>query len=40
MLAAATYVVVAIGKLPGWRIERAGAALLGASPILFGVLWL
>jgi len=28
---AATYVVVAIGKLPGYRIDRAGAALLGGA---------
>jgi di/tricarboxylate transporter len=28
---AATYVVVAIGKLPGYRLDRAGAALVGAS---------
>ena len=28
---AATYLVIAIGKLPGFRIDRAGAALLGAS---------
>jgi Na+/H+ antiporter NhaD/arsenite permease-like protein len=27
----ATYAVVAIGKLPGTRLDRAGAALLGAS---------
>jgi di/tricarboxylate transporter len=27
----ATYVVVAIGKLPGYRIDRAGAALLGGA---------
>ena len=25
----ATYVVIAVGKLPGYRIDRAGAALLG-----------
>jgi Na+/H+ antiporter NhaD/arsenite permease-like protein len=28
---AATYVVVAIGKLPGYQLDRAGAALVGAS---------
>jgi Na+/H+ antiporter NhaD/arsenite permease-like protein len=28
---AATYLIIAIGKLPGYRIDRAGAALLGAS---------
>jgi di/tricarboxylate transporter len=27
----ATYVVVALGKIPIYRIDRAGAALLGAS---------
>jgi Na+/H+ antiporter NhaD/arsenite permease-like protein len=32
----ATYAVVAIGKLPGYRIDRAGAALLGGS-VLVGV---
>jgi Na+/H+ antiporter NhaD/arsenite permease-like protein len=26
-----TYAVIAIGKLPGFRLNRAGAALLGAS---------
>lgn len=35
----ATYVVVAIGKLPYYRIDRAGAALLGGSLLVgFGVL--
>ncbi len=28
---AATYLVMAIGKLPGYQLDRAGAALLGAS---------
>ncbi len=28
---AGTYLVVAIGKLPGFRVDRAGAALIGAS---------
>ncbi len=28
---AATYIVIAIGKLPGFYLDRAGAALLGAS---------
>ena len=28
---AATYLVMAIGKLPGYRLDRAGAALLGAA---------
>jgi Na+/H+ antiporter NhaD/arsenite permease-like protein len=36
---AATYVVIAIGKLPGLYLDRAGAALLGASlMIAVGVL--
>jgi hypothetical protein len=29
-----TYAVIAIGKLPGSRMDRAGAALLGASLML------
>jgi Na+/H+ antiporter NhaD/arsenite permease-like protein len=34
-----TYFVIAIGKLPGYRIDRAGAALLGATlMVAFGVL--
>jgi Na+/H+ antiporter NhaD/arsenite permease-like protein len=28
---AATYLVIAVGKLPGYQLDRAGAALLGAS---------
>ncbi len=28
---AATYLVMALGRVPGWRLDRAGAALLGAS---------
>ena len=28
---AATYIVIAIGKLPGFYLDRAGAALIGAS---------
>jgi Na+/H+ antiporter NhaD/arsenite permease-like protein len=36
-----TYFVIAIGKLPGYRIDRAGAALLGATlMVAFGVLTL
>lgn len=36
---AATYIVVAIGEAPGYRLDRAGAALLGASLIVgLGVL--
>jgi Na+/H+ antiporter NhaD/arsenite permease-like protein len=31
LIFAATYVVVAIGRLPGLRLDRAGAALVGAS---------
>lgn len=31
---AATYVVIALGRLPGFRIDRAGAALVGASLML------
>ncbi len=27
---AATYIVLAIGRLPGWRLDRTGASLLGA----------
>ena len=35
----ATYVVVAVGKVPVYRIDRAGAALLGGSLMLaIGVL--
>jgi Na+/H+ antiporter NhaD/arsenite permease-like protein len=35
----ATYVVMAVGRLPGYRLDRAGAALLGASlMVAFGVL--
>ena len=30
LIFAATYVVMAVGKLPGYRLDRAGAALLGA----------
>ncbi|MFY9832759.1 MAG: SLC13 family permease, partial [Methylocystis sp.] len=38
---AATYLVMAIGKLPGYRLDRAGAALLGASlMVAFGVVTL
>src|SRR5271163_2523054 len=36
---AATYLVIALGRLPGFRIDRAGAALLGASLMVgFGTL--
>ena len=30
LIFAATYLVMAVGKLPGYRLDRAGAALLGA----------
>ena len=30
----ATYAVVALGKIPVYRIDRAGAALLGASMMI------
>ena len=36
LIFAVTYVVIAIGKLPGYRLDRAGAALLGAS-LMVGV---
>jgi Na+/H+ antiporter NhaD/arsenite permease-like protein len=36
---AATYLVMAVGKLPGYQLDRAGAALLGASLMIWsGVL--
>ncbi len=36
---AVTYFVMAVGRFPGYRIDRAGAALLGASLMVgFGVL--
>jgi Na+/H+ antiporter NhaD/arsenite permease-like protein len=39
LIFAATYLFLAIGKLPGFRLDRAGAALLGASlMVAFGVL--
>jgi hypothetical protein len=31
LISVATYAVIAIGKLPGFHLDRAGAALLGAS---------
>jgi Na+/H+ antiporter NhaD/arsenite permease-like protein len=31
---AVTYVVIAVGRLPGFRLDRAGAALVGASLML------
>lgn len=39
LIFAATYLVMAVGKLPGYQLDRAGAALLGASLMVgFGVL--
>jgi len=31
LIFAATYLVIALGRLPGFRLDRAGAALIGAS---------
>jgi len=31
---AVTYLVIAVGRLPGFRLDRAGAALVGASLML------
>src|SRR5258706_6486876 len=31
---AVTYIAIAIGRLPGFRLDRAGAALVGASLLL------
>ena len=31
LIFAGTYLVMAVGKLPGYRLDRAGAALLGAA---------
>ena len=39
LIFAATYLVMALGRLPGYRLDRAGAALLGASLMVgFGIL--
>ena len=39
LIFAATYIVIAIGKLPGYLLDRSGAALLGAAlMVAFGVL--
>jgi hypothetical protein len=41
-----TYLVLALGRVPGWRVDRAGAAVIGASltvtlaTLAAGVLWL
>ena len=34
MIFAATYIVIALGKLPGFYLDRAGAALLGAALVV------
>ena len=39
LIFAVTHLVMAVGKLPGWRLDRAGAALTLLS-IAFGVFWL
>ena len=31
LIFAATYLVLAIGRLPGFRVDRTGAAIIGAS---------
>src|SRR5689334_24881984 len=31
---AVTYIAIAVGRLPGFRLDRAGAALVGASLML------
>src|SRR5262249_15148601 len=33
-IVAATYLIIAIGRLPGFRLDRAGTALVGASLML------
>src|SRR5882724_9512883 len=33
-IVAVTYIAIAIGRLPGFRLDRAGAALVGASLML------
>jgi Na+/H+ antiporter NhaD/arsenite permease-like protein len=39
LIFAATYLFIAIGKLPGYQLDRAGAALVGASLMVgFGIL--
>jgi len=41
LIFAGTYVVLAIGRLPGFRVDRTGAAIIGASlMIATGVLTL
>ncbi len=34
---AGTYLVIAVGKLPGYRLDRAGAALLGGAALMVGL---
>jgi len=34
LIFAGTYLVLAIGRLPGFRIDRTGAAIIGASLML------
>jgi hypothetical protein len=34
LIFAATYVVIAIGRLPGFRVDRTGAAIIGAALML------
>ena len=34
LIFAATYLVIAIGRLPGFRVDRTGAAIIGASLML------
>ena len=40
LIFSATYLFIAIGRLPGYHLDRAGAALLGASlMVAFGALF-
>jgi Na+/H+ antiporter NhaD/arsenite permease-like protein len=34
LIFAATYLVLAVGRLPGFRVDRTGAAIIGASLML------
>jgi len=34
LIFAGTYLVIAIGRLPGFRVDRTGAAIIGASLML------
>jgi Na+/H+ antiporter NhaD/arsenite permease-like protein len=41
LIFAGTYLVMAVGRLPGWQVERAGAAFIGAvAMVVTGVLTL